>query len=548
MKNIKIFLSIIMLLGLSVSCKKQLDILNPNQPTTGSANSEAGIIALAQGGIYVNGFRTVQYGGFQGTYFGDPWAYHEIMGDVLAAEAANQRINEIGCPNFVITDNGTKIINPNSPTDQPSMLRQVNINANASDNPLYYEWAYMYGMNTAANNILALAETVTFTGDAAAKKAALKAWAYWWKGYAYAHIGSIYYAGIINDAPTGTNNKYVSKEDIIKESNANFDKAATALSGATAGGDFGKVVGQLIPDFFQVGKGGVLTPDMWKRNINTMKARNILVNTTTATMTAAQWQSVIDLTTNGVKSTDFIFTGRSNANGDFIAATGNVPATLAVGATNVGVSYRVSERFIQEFKTGDKRLDNNFNNGPASPWIGNSDRGNVFNTRWGMVGNGKGMAGVIFYGSRDVGAYELPLASTWEENETMKAEALINTAKIEDGLKVIDAIRTAQGAGLAAVAGTSLSLAAAKEESRRERRVVIPFRGLSFYDARRWGVIDDISKGGGRTNAIVLDRTPTLNLKATINYNYLDYWDVPDNELAYNQPGAGSAPVVNPKK
>ncbi|WP_353480290.1 RagB/SusD family nutrient uptake outer membrane protein [Haliscomenobacter sp.] len=547
MKNIKILLSIVLLLGLSVSCKKELDIQNPNQPTVGSANSESGIIALAQGGVYVNGFRSINFGGFSGTFFGDGWGYHEIMADVLAAEAANQRINEIGCPNYVITDNGTKIINPNSPTEQTQMLREVNINANASDNPIVYEWAYMYGLNTACNNILGLVDGVTFTGDANAKKGVLKAWAYWWKGYAYARIGSIYYAGIINDAVSGTNNKYVTKEDIIKESNKNLDAAAAALNGLAAGGEYSKVLGALIPDFFQVGKGGVLTPDMWKRNINTMKARNILVNTRSKDMTPAQWSAILDLTNNGIKAGDLVFTGRSNATADFISATGNTPASQSVGATNVGVSYRISERFIQEFKTGDKRLENNFNNGPAAPWIGNSDRGNVFNTRWGMVGNGKGLPGVIFYGSRDVGAYELYLASTYEENEITKAEALINSGKIEDGLKVIDAIRTLQGAGLAPVAGTSLSLAAAKEELRRERRVVLPFRGLSFYDARRWGVIDDISKGGGRTNAVVLDKFNILNTKATINYNYLDYWDVPDNELAYNVPGAGSAAVKNPK-
>ena len=548
MKNSKILLSIVLLFGVSVSCKKELDIQNPNQPTVGSANSETGIIALAQGGVYVNGFRSINFGGFSGTFFGDGWGYHEIMGDVLAAEAANQRINEIGCPNYVITDNGTKIINPNSPTSQLQMLREVNINANASDNPIVYEWAYMYGLNTACNNILGLVDGVAFTGDANVKKGVLKAWAYWWKGYAYARIGSIYYAGIINDAVSGTNNKYVTKEDIIKESNKNLDAAAAALNGLSIGGDYSKVLGALIPDFFQVGKGGPLTPDMWKRSINTLKARNILVNTRSKDMTPAQWSAILDLTNNGIKAEDLVFTGRSNATADFISATGNTPASQAVGATNVGVSYRVSERFIQEFKTGDKRLENNFNNGPAAPWIGNSDRGNVFNTRWGMVGNGKGLTGVIFYGSRDVGAYELYLASTYEENEITKAEALINTGKIEEGLKVIDGIRTLQGAGLAPVAGTSLSLAAAKEELRRERRVVLPFRGLSFYDARRWGVIDDISKGGGRTNCVVLDKFNILNTKATINYNYLDYWDVPDNELAYNVPGAGSAPVVNPNK
>ena len=319
------------------------------------------------------------------------------------------------------------------------------------------------------------------------------------------------------------------------------------MNGLAAGGDYTKVLSALIPDFFQVGKGGPLTPDMWKRNINTMKARNILVNTRSKEMTPAQWSAILELTNNGIQASDLVFTGRSNATADFISATGNTPASQSVGATNVGVSYRISERFIQEFKAGDKRLENNFNNGPAAPWIGNSDRGNVFNTRWGMVGNGKGLPGVIFYGSRDVGAYELYLASTYEENEITKAEALINSGKVEDGLKIIDAIRKLQGAGLPAVAGTNLSLADAKEELRRERRVVLPFRGLSFYDARRWGVIDDISKGGGRTNAIVLDKFNILNTKATINYNYMDYWDVPDNELAYNAPGAGSAAVKNTK-
>ncbi|MFM2360599.1 MAG: hypothetical protein RLY16_2592, partial [Bacteroidota bacterium] len=54
-----------------------------------------------------------------------------------------------------------------------------------------------------------------FSGDAASKRAAIKAWAYWWKGYAYSRIGSIYYAGIINDQAFTTNGNYVSKEAII---------------------------------------------------------------------------------------------------------------------------------------------------------------------------------------------------------------------------------------------------------------------------------------------------------------------------------------------
>ena len=535
----------LMLVGLIISCKDQLDVKNPNQPTTASASSESGLINLAQGAIYINGFYTVNYGGFYGGFFGDPIGYHEIMADNVGAEAANQRLNEIGVANYVILDDGTKVLNPNSPTKQTDMLRQVNINANAGDNPLYYEWGYMYSLNSGANNILALVDKTTFTGDVESKKNALKAWAYWWKGYAYARIGSMYYAGIINDQAVGTNGLFVTKENIIKESDANYDKAAAALSAVTSTADYSTILGKLIPSYFQVGKGGILTPDMWKRNISSMKARNILVNTTVKAMTAAQWASIIALTKAGVTASDFVFTARSNATSDFISATSNTPSALTVGTTKTS-NFKVSERLIQDFKTGDKRLENNFAI-EANPWIGNNDRGNIFNTRYGLIDGGKGLAGVVVLGSKSVGAYEFYMATTYEESQLTLAEALINTGDIEGGLKVIDAIRTMQGAGLAAVAGKGLALAAAKEELRRERRVVLPFRGLAFYDARRWGVIDDVSAGGGRTNAVVLDKLGKVNTKATIDYNLLDYWDVPANETAYNKPSDGSAVIQNPK-
>jgi hypothetical protein len=61
-------------------------------------------------------------------------------------------------------------------------------------------------------------------------------------------------------------------------------------------------------------------------------------------------------------------------------------------------------------------------------------------------------------------------------------------------------------------------------------------------------VIDPIGSGGGRTKAVVLDNNDVLNTNATINYDFLDYWDVPDNELAYNPAADGSAPVKNPKQ
>jgi hypothetical protein len=102
------------------------------------------------------------------------------------------------------------------------------------------------------------------------------------KGVAYSRIGSVYYAGVINSEPNKASDVYVTREAIIAEANANFDKAVANLNKLSGGGFYDDVMARLLPDFCQVGRGGVPAPDMWKRNINTMKARNILVNTTLA--------------------------------------------------------------------------------------------------------------------------------------------------------------------------------------------------------------------------------------------------------------------------
>lgn len=552
MKKLRIIFFAILVLSSIISCKKQLEVRNPNQPVPENANSESGVISLAQGGIYRNGFRDLKYSdGVYGFFWSGAIGFHEMMGDAIQVEAANAFINQIGCPDKVTLDNGTVVLNPNAPNTQLALIRLINTNSNQGQNTLFYEWAYMYSMISACNSILTLTEKVAFSGEIASKKAAIKAWCYWWKGFAYSRIGSIYYAGIINNSGEAinggyvTNNNYVSKEAIIVESNKQLDLAATALNEVTNTAAYNETLGKLIPSFCQVGKGGILTVDMWKRNINTLKARNILVNTPVATMTTAQWTSILTLTQNGVLSTDKVFTGRSNAAGDFLSPTSGTVASKVQNALAGGNTYKLSERLVQEFKAGDKRLANNI--AQTATWIGNGDRGQVFNTRYRLINKGTGLAGVKVYTNTDAGAEETYLASSYEENELMKAEALINTGSIDLGLASVDAVRTSQGAGLTAVANTGLTLAQAKEELRRERRVALPFIGLSFYDARRWGVINPIAQGGGRTGAVVITGTGAVNTNATIEYNFLDYWDVPDNELVYNPPAAGSAPVKNPK-
>lgn len=541
----KILFYLLLGMPLIFSCKKQLDVKNPNNPTPSSANTEQGIIALAQGGIYVNGFVNLKFtDGVYGPFWSGAIGFHELMGDVIGAEAANAYLNQIGAPYSVTLDDGTVVLNPSSPARQKELIRQINTNANQGENPLYYEWAYMYNMISAANSLLELVDGVEFVQDAESKVAAIKTWAYWWKGYAYSRIGSIYYAGIINNTSAATNGNYVSKEDIIAEASEQFDLAIAMLNSVADEAAFMSVVGNIIPDYFQVGLGGVPTPDMWIRSINTMKARNILVNKEVDAMTTADWNSMLELTSNGLREDDNVFTLRTNEAGDLISATqmvvGKTQSTSAGGNT-----YKLSERWVQEFDTlNDLRFKNNIST--TTIWVGNSDRGNSFNTMHTLVDGGKGLNTVV-YANNTPGAHELYLAATWPENALMRAEALIYTGSTEEGLALIDAVRTNQGAGLPPLAGQGLTVAEAKEELRSERRITLAFRGLSFYDARRWGVIFPVSQGGGRLDAWVISNAGKMNDDAVIEYDFLDYWDVPANELAYNPPAEGSAPVVNPK-
>lgn len=543
----KTYLTILaaVVLGFS-SCKKDLAVQNPNSPTPESVNTESGILQFARGGVYVNGFRDAKYtDGVFGPFWAGATGFHEMMGDVITCDAANAFMNQIGCPEYVKHDDGTTVLNPNSPNTQILQIRNNNVNAQAGNNTLYYEWAYMYNLVSSCNLLLEKAETVEFSGDAASKKAAVIAFANWWKGFAYSRIGSTYYAGLLLDAYLTTNGNYVSKERMIEEGNLALDRAVAAAKSAPDAGVFTDFMGQMIPEFFHVGKGDAQTPDMLERNVNTLKARNILVNKTTASMTAGDWSAILALVENGIRNSDNIFTARSDERGDLYTASqfiaGKTQSSLAGGNT-----YKISERWVQEFKAGDKRMENNLV--MTTPYLGQADRGNSHFTRYALINQGAGLDNVVVFANTDPGAYEMHLAGDYEENQLMKAEALINTGKIDEGLAEIDAIRSLQGAGLPAVSGTGLSLAQAREELRRERRIVIAFRGLSFYDARRWGITEPISSGGGRTGAVAVTNTGVVSTNATIEYNYLDYWDVPGNEITYNPPMDGSAPVVNPKQ
>jgi starch-binding outer membrane protein, SusD/RagB family len=544
MKSNKIILMVLLVLGMISSCSKdELNVQNPNQPTPESATTETGIVLFAKGSVYINGFRGLAdkyVDAVPGYFWSGAMGIHSLMGDEIGCEAANWYLNQIGCPDNVKIDTGTVILNPNSPKQQVALLRQINDNANQGANPIVHEWANMYGLNNACNTTLSLIDNVKFATNADVKKNIVKAWSHWWKGFAYSRIGSMYYAGLVNDRPNETNANFVSKEKMIEAANTEFDKASAILATLKSGGDYDDFIKRLIPAY---NRDKVITPEMWIRSINSYKARNILVNITADAMTPAQWAAVLDLTNKGIQKGDEVFIGRTDPASEFLAASNGTVSAKVVSTAPGGGTYKLSERLVQDFKANDKRAENNFVKGKT--WTGNVDRGNIFNTRYALKDGGAGLPGVAILGSKTAGVHTLYMAVSYEENELMKAEAKINSNDVPGGIAIIDAVRTYQGAGLAATVAATKDLALV--ELRAERRCGLAFRGLAFYDARRFGVINDVAKGGGRSNALVVSKGGLVNTKAVINYNYLDYWDVPANELAYNPAAAGSAPTKNPR-
>lgn len=533
----------------TTACKDQLDVGNPNAPTvSANVSNESGIISLAQGAVYINGFANGD-GWLGDSYFSLPWGYLELMADMVGADASNNQITTIAQPDYIILDDGTKQTNT---APQVGIIRSYNTRAATGNgnNAIYYQWLNMYALNNACNQVLGLVDGIKFSGDAASRANTIKAWAYWWKGYAYASIGSMYYAGLILDKAGSTNGNYVLHDAIINQSNTFFNQAAATLGNITSASDYQTVLKQLIPAINQVGHGGVPTVDMWKRNINTMLARNILINklapfvngnpsatiskSNMTAMTTADWNSVLTLVTNGIKKDDIVFTGRSSDKNTFISATGGTVAALTTGVNN-STTFKISERFIQNFNAGDKRFTNNFST------VNTYKNNYIYTTRYNMIDGGNGTAGVYVYGTTAVGAYELYIAGSYEENALMLAEANMRLGNIEAGLGYVDAVRAYQGAGVAPVAGTGLTLSKALTELTKERRTALFSRGLAYYDSRRWGWTYDISAGGGSYGNTIVTTAGVVNKNVTINYNFMDYWDVPADESVLNPSTSGVA-------
>ena len=252
------------------------------------------------------------------------------------------------------------------------------------------------------------------------------------------------------------------------------------------------------------------------------------------------WQSIINLCKSGIQKGDYVFTGRTTASNSFFSPSAGSVAGL-LSASNQTTTYKLGERLVQQFKANDNRRQNfSIDNGT---FYGDA---NTNSTRYSLVdGVEAGLSGIPILGSRTPGGLEIYIGPTYEENQLMMAEAYMRTGNTETGLGYIDEIRQYQDAGVAAVKGTGLTLSGALQELTMERLAALAFRGLSFYDLRRWGWTYSIANGGGRYGCTLIYKT-IVYTNATINYNFMDYWDVPADETTKNAPADGSAPIVNP--
>jgi len=247
---------------------------------------------------------------------------------------------------------------------------------------------------------------------------------------------------------------------------------------------------------------------------------------------------VLNYATAGIQKGDVVLTGTAGGINPVFSAGGGTVASMTTG-TNTNTTFKISERYMQCFGTGDARITNNF----STATLYNNPS---FTTRYSLINNGLDTPGVWSYGSTDVGGYELYIAGSYEENALMLAEANIRLGNVNTGLGYVDAVRTYQGAGVAATANTGLTASQAMTQLTNERLVSLFGRGLAWYDVRRWGWPYATANGGGRYGVNFLTVGGTIYTGSTINYNFLDFWDVPADESVLNPPGSGSAATVNP--
>ncbi len=535
---------IIMIVLIAGACKKSsLELNNPNQPIPAqSLTTEAGLKNFSLGILQKMVANVPDEG--KTNIFHIALTNHSIMGDEAYCPYGNYGLRWVNQVYKITLPNGTQILNPNT-LAQKEQLQGFDSRGAGELNAFQYEWSSCYYIISQANYLLAALNdpALKLTGDVENKKNTFKAWAQWWKGYAYSRIGSMYLAGVIVDTAGTSNGNFVDHTVIMGEADKLLNDCLTTLNAISATDDYTAIMTAIVASF-NLNK-SVVTPDMWKRQIYSLKARNLIANKKITDMTPANWQQVITLANQGIQATDNIFRFGMDPSGSNDVSLGQFHPYFYLGEV-VQFTF-VSERLIQDFKPNDNRLSTGFV--PFSvPKVNERGRGLQFGTRWNPVFIENG--GLYATGNN---AGTVPWACSYEENELMKAEALLRTNSIEPGLQLVDAVRDFQHSGLAHVAGTGLNATQALEEYRKERRVALFLWGTAFYDARRWGITKPAAQGGGRANAIVIipgnlltpEQTGSVPTPCFMEYNYMDYWDVPQNEIDFNTPGSVSPPLKN---
>lgn len=513
----QIFIAVMGLL-LFASCSKELDVINTNEPTLDVLTGEEGLTRL-------------MLGVYSAEDLGYVWiaqAHHECMGDALYIPWGNFSWRWANQPISITLDDGT-VVSPPQGGRQGDMLVTFNSRAQGDNNAFNWEWSYMYRYINVANLLLERVEDTEFESNAEQKVATVKAFANFWKAFAYSRLGSLYSAAVVTDIPGASNDNYVDNAEVIRAANGYADLAIAEFAKISDLMVYNTMMASAVPDYMRVD--GIPTPEQMSKDLRTLKARNLLVNTKLRDMTTSDWNEILTLTDGGLQQGDISLVWRSsNENANFDQTAWN-PFRVLVGW------HFVSPRLYQDFKAGDQRFTRNFVQRAAI--VNQAGRGIQYGGEYNFIAIEDGGD----YASTTAGLAKLPIATSWEENVLMRAEALIMTGAIDPGLALIDQVRTAQNSGLAAVSGTGLNMTQAYEELRSERRIGLLLRGLPFYDARRWGVTEPVAQGGGRTGCWVLDASGNLNTNATFNYDYLNYWGVPENEIDFNPPAVGSADI-----
>jgi hypothetical protein len=119
----------------------------------------------------------------------------------------------------------------------------------------------------------------------------------------------LYVAGLIADKSNTIVSKFVDHNAIIAESNKQLNLALSTLNGISNQADYAAIMSQLIPTQNQKGLGKAPSSVQWIRTINTMLARNVLLNhlapyvngnpsatinkASIPAMAAADWQAVL---------------------------------------------------------------------------------------------------------------------------------------------------------------------------------------------------------------------------------------------------------------